>query len=180
MLAAAGCSSGSAGVLVQQSQTPFGTPSATASTTSAAPTQSAATRLHRHQTATTAPSASTVAATTAPRRTAAPAPARSSAKPKATSSQASVCGGGTTSTIQMTSPYRFVPSSLSITRCDSVKVVYADTTGAPHNWKGPTWSSPDLSSSGQSYTYRFMNTGTFNFYCSYHQSLGMTGKITVR
>lgn len=79
----------------------------------------------------------------------------------------------------MTSPDRFVPSTLSINRCDSVKTVYADTTGVPHNWNGPGWSSPDMSSSGQSYTYRFTSTGTFNFFCSYHQSVGMTGTITV-
>lgn len=82
--------------------------------------------------------------------------------------------------MQMTSPYRFAPSTLTISRCDSVKVVYADSTGVTHNWTGPSWSSPDMSTSGQSYTYRFTNSGTFHFYCSYHQGLGMTGTITVR
>jgi len=79
----------------------------------------------------------------------------------------------------MVTGYRFSPASVSINRCDAVKAVYADTSGAPHNWKGPGWASPDLSSGGQSYTYRFTSTGTFNFYCSYHQNLGMTGTVTV-
>jgi len=80
----------------------------------------------------------------------------------------------------MVTGYRFSPASVSINRCDAVKAVYADTSGAPHNWKGPGWASPDLSSGGQSYTYRFTSTGTFNFYCSYHQGVGMTGTVTVR
>jgi plastocyanin len=57
--------------------------------------------------------------------------------------------------------------------------VYADATGAPHNWVGPKWHSADLTGSGQSYTYRFTSTGTFSFYCSYHQNAGMTGTVTV-
>lgn len=79
----------------------------------------------------------------------------------------------------LTDPYRYSPNTLTIARCDSVKAVYADSTGVPHTWHGPTWNSGALTSSGQSYTYRFTSTGTFNFYCDYHQSLGMTGTITV-
>ena len=60
-----------------------------------------------------------------------------------------------------------------------MKAVYADDTGVPHTWQGPTWNSGDLTTNGQSYTYRFASTGTFNFYCAYHKSLGMTGTITV-
>jgi plastocyanin len=61
-----------------------------------------------------------------------------------------------------------------------VKAVYSDTTGAPHTFTGPGWNSGAMSASGEaSYTYRFMSTGTFDFYCSYHRSLGMTGTVTV-
>jgi plastocyanin len=74
---------------------------------------------------------------------------------------------------------RFSPSTVTINRCDAVKAVYADPSGATHNWQGSKWSSPDMSSNGQSYTYRFTSSGTFNFFCSYHQSLGMTGTVTV-
>ena len=80
----------------------------------------------------------------------------------------------------MTTPDRFSPSTVTIQRCDSVRVVYADQSGVTHNWKGPNWSSPDMSSSGASYTYRFTSTGTFAFYCSFHRDLGMTGSVTVR
>lgn len=82
--------------------------------------------------------------------------------------------------MQLVAPYKFSPSSLSIKRCDAVKAVYADTTGAPHTWTSTGhWDSGDLTSAGQSYTYRFASTGTFSFFCSYHQSFGMTGKVTV-
>jgi len=37
-----------------------------------------------------------------------------------------------------------------------------------------------MTSNGQNYTYRFTSSGTFNFYCSYHQGVGMTGTVTVR
>ena len=74
---------------------------------------------------------------------------------------------------------KFAPSSVTINRCDAVKAVYADSTGTPHNWQGKGWMSPDMSSAGQSYTFRFTSSGTFNFFCSYHQGLGMTGTVTV-
>jgi plastocyanin len=80
----------------------------------------------------------------------------------------------------MVTGYRFSPSSVTINRCDAVKAVYADSGGFPHNWVGPNWRSPDMGSNGQSYTYRFTSSGTFNFYCSYHQGVGMTGSVTVR
>ena len=80
----------------------------------------------------------------------------------------------------MVTGYRFSPSAVTINRCDAVKAVYADSSGVPHNWVGPKWSSPDMTSNGQSYTYRFTSSGTFNFYCSYHQGVGMTGTVTVR
>ena len=74
---------------------------------------------------------------------------------------------------------QFAPSSVTINRCDAVKAVYSDSTGVTHNWQGKGWASPDMSSAGQSYTFRFTSTGTFNFFCSYHQGVGMTGTVTV-
>jgi plastocyanin len=68
---------------------------------------------------------------------------------------------------------------VTIHRCDAVKAVYADTTGAPHTWQGQGWNSGEMTTSGQSYTYRFTSTGTFDFFCSYHKSAGMTGTVTV-
>ena len=76
--------------------------------------------------------------------------------------------------------YRFSPATVSIARCDSVKAVYADTSGVPHTWTSSRWDSgPMTASSNSSYTYRFVSTGTFNFVCSNHQAAGMTGAVTV-
>jgi plastocyanin len=73
----------------------------------------------------------------------------------------------------------FVPSTVSISRCDSVKAVDVDATVA-HTFTGPSWDSGQMTSSANSsYTVRFTSTGTFHFYCTYHQSVGMTGTITV-
>jgi plastocyanin len=61
-----------------------------------------------------------------------------------------------------------------------VRAVYADTTGAPHTWQGSTWNSGDMTNaSNSSYRYRFTTAGTFAFFCAYHQSVGMTGTVTV-
>jgi plastocyanin len=43
----------------------------------------------------------------------------------------------------------------------------------------PTGAEAPLPYGITSYTYKFASTGTFGFYCTYHQSEGMTGKITV-
>jgi plastocyanin len=45
---------------------------------------------------------------------------------------------------------------------------------------GPkTWDSGGVSQGG-SYTVRFTTAGSYTFVCSYHDSFGMTGKLTVR
>jgi plastocyanin len=121
--------------------------------------------------------------------TATPSPASTTHRPSPThspspshrpsSSPAPSCAGisGRTTTIQEQPVNRFVPSTVTISRCDSVKAVDADST-APHTFTGPGWDSGQMTN-GTSYTYKFASTGTFGFYCTYHQSEGMTGKITV-
>ena len=93
------------------------------------------------------------------------------------------CGGvsGSTTTIEEQSGYKFVPATVSISRCDSVKAVYSDTTRVTHTFTGPGWNSGDMSPTGTtSYTFQFVSKGTFNFYCTYHKTtFGMTGTITV-
>lgn len=109
-------------------------------------------------------------------RTASPATSPSRTTP-------SSCAGatGSTTAIREGAGYRFTPARVTVNRCDSVKAVYADTTGAPHTWQGRTWNSGDMSSSRNStYTYRFVSAGTFDFFCAYHRSLGMVGSVTVR
>lgn len=102
--------------------------------------------------------------------------------PTTTTPSTAGCAGvaGSTTTISETAGYRFTPATVTIQRCDVVKAVYADETGAPHNWQGKTWNSGDMtSSSNSSYSYRFTSTGTFSFFCSYHRTLGMVGSVTV-
>lgn len=194
-VALAGCGGGStAKVLVQDSSSPLLTPSVTpTASTSATPSAgSSSTSSSGGNDAISGGGyygygsgvpASTPASTPKPRRTtakpAAAATTRVTPAPTATKASTACGAGGSTTTIQATTPDRFSPSTVSIKRCDSVKVVYADATGVPHNWQGPGWQSPDLRSQGQSYTYRFQTKGSFNFFCSYHQSAGMTGTVTV-
>lgn len=97
-------------------------------------------------------------------------------------SPTSSCAGtiGSTTTVQEQSGDKFAPSSVTVSRCDSVKAVYSDTTGTSHSFTGPGWDSGAMNPSGTtSYTYKFVSKGTFNFYCTYHKSFGMTGTITV-
>ena len=181
LLAASACSSGAAKVLVQDTSSPGLSVSATPSTPSTPPADAAKHRATGTKVVATA-SASPTATTASSKPAATHAPA--SAAPKSTSAptQAKPAGcttTGPTTTIQMVTGDRFQPSAVTINRCDAVKAVYADTTGIPHNWQGHGWTSPDMTSAGQSYTYRFTSTGTFNFFCSYHQGVGMTGTVTV-
>lgn len=181
LLAATACSSGAAKVLVQSTPTPGLSVSAPPS---APPTTPAATAKH-HSTRTqvvAARSAPAGATTASSKPAATHAPATATPKPASTPTQTKAAGcttTGPTTTIQMVTGDHFQPSAVTINRCDAVKAVYADTTGIPHNWQGHGWTSPDMTSTGQSYTYRFTSTGTFNFFCSYHQGVGMTGTVTV-
>jgi plastocyanin len=59
-----------------------------------------------------------------------------------------------------------------------VKVVNQGSSS--HTWtSNGTFDSGNLDS-GQSYTYTFHSAGAFNFYCQYHSSIGMKGRITVQ
>lgn len=127
--------------------------------------------------ATHSPAATTQSPAHRPSPTRSPSPSRHPSP-----SPTAACAGvtGTTTTIQEQSGDKFVPSTVAISRCDSVKAVYSDTTGTPHTFTGPGWDSGGMSSTGKSsYTYQFASKGTFDFYCTYHKSIGMTGTITV-
>jgi plastocyanin len=129
---------------------------------------------------TTSPSAAAPVRRTTPKPAAAQVTGSARPATPAAAKSPDACGaGGSTTTIEATAPDRFAPSAVAIRRCDSVRVVYADPTGVPHNWQGPGWASPDLRTQGQSYTYRFTSTGSFDFFCSYHRAAGMTGRVTV-
>lgn len=117
----------------------------------------------------TAPSPATrPAASPSPRPVAqvSPAPARSSAPP-----------AGVTHTIDMTAGFAFAPASLTIAVGD--RVLVRNTDSAHHTFTGPGFDSGDVGP-GATYSFRFDRAGRFDFVCSYHQSAGMTGTITVR
>ena len=174
MLAVSACSSGSGKVLVQGSQAPPIPTSSASATPAARPKQHSPVPTTAATVRTATTGSATPQATATPRTKPKPTPTKSAGQTSACTTQ------GPTTNIQMVTGYRFSPSTVTINRCDAVKAVYADTSGAPHNWTGAKWHSPDMNSNGQSYTYRFTSSGTFNFYCSYHQNLGMTGTVTVR
>jgi len=78
----------------------------------------------------------------------------------------------------MTSGDAFSPASLTIGVGDRVTVHNTDT-GHHTFTDSPTFDSGDVAPGG-TYTYLFRKAGRFDFVCSYHQSLGMRGTITVR
>lgn len=81
-------------------------------------------------------------------------------------------------TIAMKAVDRFSPSHVTIAVGDLVRVVNDDSNHHTFTDSG-VFDSGDLGPGG-SYTYRFTRAGTFDFVCSYHQTVGMTGSVTVR
>jgi plastocyanin len=72
---------------------------------------------------------------------------------------------------------RFHPGTLTINRGESVTWVWRDGNVA-HNVTGPGFHS--RTQSHGSFTVRFTHSGTFNYKCTIHASVGMVGKIIVR
>jgi plastocyanin len=72
----------------------------------------------------------------------------------------------------------FSPSTVTIAVGDRVRVVNDDTSHHTFTDAG-VFDSGDLGPSA-SYSYRFTRAGTFDFVCTYHQSVGMKGTVTVR
>jgi plastocyanin len=77
----------------------------------------------------------------------------------------------------MTAGYKFSPMDLTIGVGDAVRAHNGDTMS--HTFTGPSWDSGDMGP-GAAKVFRFNTAGTFNFYCSPHKNLGMTGTLTVR
>jgi len=83
-------------------------------------------------------------------------------------------------TITMSSS-SFSPSSKTIsvgttlTWTNNSGVVHTVTSNSPST----ELNSGDIGSGG-SYSHTFNTVGTFNYHCVYHQSMGMTGTITVQ
>lgn len=82
----------------------------------------------------------------------------------------------TSSTINIGDDY-FSPKSTTVAK--GTTVTWTWTTGTTHNVTfGDGSGSGDKS--GGTYTQTFNTAGTFNYVCTIHQALGMTGTITVQ
>lgn len=78
----------------------------------------------------------------------------------------------------MIAGYQFSPKNLTIAVGDAVRAHNSDTM--THTFTGPTWDSGDVPPGGYSRVFRFTTPGTYRFFCKPHQSLGMTGTLTVK
>jgi plastocyanin len=67
---------------------------------------------------------------------------------------------------------------MTIALGDSVRATNVDAFGHTFTDNG-VWDSGDVPT-GRSYTFRFVFPGTYQYVCSYHETRGMTGTITVR
>jgi plastocyanin len=71
---------------------------------------------------------------------------------------------------------RFHPSSLTISRGDTVRFVWEDG-GERHNVTFHGFHSQTMGHG--TYSVRFIGRGTFNYRCTIHEAQGMRGKIIV-
>jgi plastocyanin len=82
--------------------------------------------------------------------------------------------------VSMTEQLRFVPDPITITVGTTVTWTNV-ATDIPHTTTSDTglWDSGNRNP-GQTFSFTFNTPGTFTYHCTYHQSVGMTGTITVR
>ena len=86
-----------------------------------------------------------------------------------------------TTHIVQASNFVFTPADLTVQKGDTVKWVWVNgthTTTSDSTTGNTVWNAP-LDQSHTSFSYVFNYTGTFEYYCVYHRSLGMIGTITV-
>jgi len=83
-----------------------------------------------------------------------------------------------------TTKYRFEPKVLKIEPGDTV--VWVNAQNEPHDVMAEAapegaenWKSPYLTKKGQSWSYTFTVSGTYDYHCHPHEGLGMVGKIIV-
>jgi plastocyanin len=81
----------------------------------------------------------------------------------------------------------YEPAELTVTVGDTVTWVWESDThnvvpsSQPDsaNWSGTEGGDDQLYDQGHEYSYTFETAGTYEFYCTPHESAGMTGTITV-
>ena len=71
----------------------------------------------------------------------------------------------------------FTPSSLTV--AVGTTVTWINKDNVTHTVTSDNFNSGDVIP-GNNYSYTFKTAGTFSYYCKYHRSMGMTGKIIVQ
>jgi plastocyanin len=103
-----------------------------------------------------------------------PAPSQS----PSSSTAATGKGTGTVHDLRALAGNRWSTGTLALKVGDSVKVTDADTD-VPHNFHVAGVGQSGTMNGGDTFTLRFDKAGTFDFVCTFHQSQGMEGTITV-
>lgn len=86
---------------------------------------------------------------------------------------------GSTFSIDELQTDRYSPSTLTLRLGDYVLVTNR-SVNVPHTFSITALGLDSMQpNNGDQTRYRFSTKGTFNFFCDYHQSVGMTGTITV-
>lgn len=84
-----------------------------------------------------------------------------------------------TKTVTLTVDNKFVPGSLTVAEGDTVNFKWE---GGFHDvtFSDGTSSGSPMADTGVNFSRTFAAVGTYTYFCSVHQSVGMTGKITVQ
>jgi plastocyanin len=81
---------------------------------------------------------------------------------------------GQGATIQAVDPYSWSPQNVQIQAGESVTWTWVTTHDVKS--KGTNWTA---AGSASGFTYRFDTPGFYEFICTFHESFGMTGTVTV-
>jgi plastocyanin len=106
--------------------------------------------------------------------TASPSPAPSSSP----SASATAPAGSGPAVILANRGNKWVPTELTLKAGESVLVRDTDP-GAPHNFVVDGVGRSETMNEGDTFTLKFPTAGRYTFVCTFHESQGMTGTITV-
>ena len=104
--------------------------------------------------------------------------------PTATPTQAATtapptgAAGGKTTVVHALQGNTFSPTSLTLKVGDTVKVVDDDPI-TPHNFVVDGVGGSQAMQKGDTFSLTFPTAGSYDFVCTYHADLGMTGTVTV-
>ncbi|MDP9182404.1 MAG: cupredoxin domain-containing protein [Actinomycetota bacterium] len=87
-------------------------------------------------------------------------------------------GTGTVHDVSATTGNHWSPSTLTLKAGDSVKVTDVDPD-APHNFVVAGVGRSKTLNEDDTFTLTFPTAGTFDFVCTFHETQGMVGTITV-